>query len=147
MPILIPDACWQVVAMDFITGLPILNEFDAILPVVDKFSKRTKYAAVHVKNDAQATAKVFFDVVVRHHGLPEVIASDRESKFTSTFWKSLMTTIGVRLSMTTAHRAQADGQTERQNLVVEDALRCMVISCHRLGRELEKYRICLCYAR
>ena len=124
--------------MDFITGLPVSSGFDAILTVVDKFSKRTKYAAVHAKDDACTTAKVIFDAVVRHHGLPEVIISDRDSKFTSMFWKSLMTTIGVRLSMTPAHRAQADGQTERQNLVVEDALRCMV-SYHALtGRNIRK---------
>ena len=65
-------------------------------------------------------------MVVRHHGLPEVIISDRDSKFTSNFWKSLMRIMGVKLSMTTAHRAQADGQTERQNFVLEDALRCMI---------------------
>ena len=112
--------------MDFITGLTISNGFDAIFTVVDKFPKRTKYAAVQVKDDAQKTAKIIFDIVVRHHGLPEVIISDRDSKFTSTFYKSLMTIIGVRLSMTTAHRAQADGQTERQNFFVENELICMV---------------------
>ena len=112
--------------MDLVTGLSVFIGFDAILNLVDKFSKRMKYAAVHVKDDACTKAKVFFDAVVRHHGLPEVIISGRDSKFTSMFRKSLLTIIGVRISMTTAYRAQADGQTERQNLVVEDALKCKV---------------------
>ncbi|KAF1315744.1 Retrotransposon nucleocapsid protein, partial [Globisporangium splendens] len=126
MPIPIPEQCWQVVSMDFITGLPLSEGYDAILTVVDKLSKRAKYAPTHAKDGAPEAAKVFFDTIVHHHGLPEVVNSDRDSKFTSKFWTSLMKFMGIRLSMTTSHRPQADGQTERQNLVVEDALRCMV---------------------
>lgn len=126
MPIPIPNECWEVVSMDFVVGLPASNGFDAILTVVDKLSKRAKYIPTHTTADAEDVARSFFDGVVRHHGLPQVIISDRDPKFTSTFWKSLMNQMGVKLSMTTAHRAQSDGQTERQNLVLEDALRCMV---------------------
>ncbi|KAF1331432.1 Retroelement, partial [Globisporangium splendens] len=112
--------------MDFVTGLPVSKGFDAIFVTVDKLSKRPKYHPTHSTADAEGTAKVFFEAVVRHHGLPKVIISDRDPKFTSDFWKSLTKLMGVKLSMTTSHRAQADGQTERQNLVLEDALRCMV---------------------
>ena len=56
MPIPIPDTCWQVVSMNFNTGLPISNGFDAILTVVDISSKRTKYTAVQGTDDAHATA-------------------------------------------------------------------------------------------
>ncbi|TYZ69122.1 hypothetical protein PybrP1_010231, partial [[Pythium] brassicae (nom. inval.)] len=76
MPIPIPDRCWQVVSMDFITGLPKSGEFDAILTIVDKLSKRAKYTAVRSTDDAPAVARTVFDVVVRHHGLPDVIISD-----------------------------------------------------------------------
>ena len=126
MPIPVPEECWEVVSMDFVTGLPVSRGFDAIMTVVDKLSKRPRYAPTHTNTDAPKVANLFFDVVVRHHGLPKVIISDRDPKFTSNFWKSLMTIMGTKLSMTTAHRAQADGQTERQNLILEDALRCMV---------------------
>ncbi|KAG6608884.1 Retrotransposon nucleocapsid protein [Phytophthora cinnamomi] len=112
--------------MDFTTGLPVSEGFDAILVAVDKLSKRAKDAPTYSTADAKDTAKVFLDAVVRHHGLPKVIISDRDSKFISDFWKSLMKLMGIKLSMATAHRAQADGQTERQNLVLEDALRCMI---------------------
>ncbi|KAF1333225.1 polyprotein, partial [Globisporangium splendens] len=126
MPIPTPQECWDVVSMDFITGLPVSEGFDAIFVTVDKLSKRPKYHPTHSTADAEGTAKVFFEAVVRHHGLPKVIISDRDPKFTSDFWKSLTKLMGIKLSMTTSHRAQADGQTERQNLVLEDALRCMV---------------------
>ncbi|POM61409.1 LOW QUALITY PROTEIN: polyprotein [Phytophthora palmivora] len=126
MPIPTPNECWEVVSMDFITGLPASEGYDAIFVIVDKLSKRPKYAPTYSTADAKDTAHVSFDAVVRHHGLPKVNISDRDSKFLLDFWKSLMKLVGVKLSMTTAHRAQADGQTERQNLVLEDALRCMV---------------------
>ncbi|KAF1330411.1 polyprotein, partial [Globisporangium splendens] len=126
MPIPTPQECWDVVSMDFIIGFPMSEGFDAIFVTVDKLSKRPKYHPTHSTADAEGTAKVFFEAVVRHHGLPKVIISDRDPKFTSDFWKSLTKLMGIKLSMTTSHRAQADGQTERQNLVLEDALRCMV---------------------
>lgn len=125
VPIPIPTECWEVVSMDFITGLPESKGFDSILTVVDKLSKRPKYIAVKTTDDAEQIARAFFDNVVRHHGIPAVIISDRDPKFTSNFWRSLAKVMGIKLNMTTAHRAQADGQTERQNLILEDALRCM----------------------
>ncbi|KAE9330134.1 hypothetical protein PR003_g15390 [Phytophthora rubi] len=126
IPIPIPKECWEVVSMDFVTGLPESDGYDAIMTVVDKLSKRPIYCPVHTTDDAEEIAHYFFDNVVRHHGVPAVIISDRDPKFTSRFWKSLAQVMGVQLNMTTSYRAQADGQTERQNLVLEDALRCMV---------------------
>ncbi|GMF25356.1 unnamed protein product [Phytophthora fragariaefolia] len=111
---------------DFVTGLPESDGSDATMTVVDKFSKRPIYCPVHTTDDAEEIAHYFFDNVVRHHGVPGVIISDRDPKFTSRFWKSLAQVMGVQLNMTSSYRAQADGQTERQNLVLEDALRGMV---------------------
>ena len=126
IPITIPEECWEVVSMDFITGLPVSEGYDAICVIVDKLSKRPIYAPTYKTAYSKDTAKLFLDAVVRHHGMPKVIISDRDPNFTANFWKSLMTMMGVKLSMTTAHRARADGQTERQNLVLEEALRCLV---------------------
>ena len=126
IPIPVPKVCWEVVTMDEITGLPVSNGFDAIVNMMCELSKRAKYAASHTTATAEDTAKIFFDNVVRHHGLPKVIISDRDPKYTSHFWSALMKLMGVQLNMTTSHRAQADGQTKRRNLVLEDALRCMV---------------------
>ena len=118
IPIPIPEEFWEAVSMDFITGLPVSEGYDAICFIVDKLSKRPIYVPTYTTADSKDTAKLFFDAVVRHHGLPKVIISDRDPNFTANFWKSLMTMMGVKLSMTTAHRAQAGGQTERQKIGV-----------------------------
>ena len=112
--------------MDWITGLPLSNGYDAILTVVDKLSKRPKYIPTQSTHTAVDTAKIFFEHVVRHHGLPTCIISDRDPKFTSSFWKELMTVMGINQAMTTAGSPQAYGATERQNRTLEDALRCQL---------------------
>jgi hypothetical protein len=126
IPIEAPSQCWHTISIDWITGLPASKGQDAIMTVIDKLSKRAKYIATQTVADAPETAKLFFDHVVRHHGLPMVIISDRDPKFTSTFWRALMNLMGIKQSMTTAGRAQADGATERQNRTLEDSLRCQV---------------------
>lgn len=126
IPIPIPTECWEVVSIDFVTGLPESDGYDAIMTVVDKLSERSIYRAINTTDDAEKTAYHFFDRVVPHHGIPDVIISDRVPKFTSRFWTSFAKIVGVQLKMTTSYRAQADGQRERQNLILEDALRYMV---------------------
>jgi hypothetical protein len=95
MPLPIPPEPWHTVTMDWITGLPVSESFDAILTVVDKLSKRAKYIPTYTTAGADEAARVFFDIVVRHHGLPQRIISDRDPKFTSKFWKALMDIMGV----------------------------------------------------
>ncbi|OWZ18795.1 Gag-pol Polyprotein [Phytophthora megakarya] len=107
----VPSECWQHVGIDYVTGLSASNSFDCIQVAVD----------LSVRNCDQ----VFFDSVIRHHGLPEQIVSDHDPLFTAAFWQELMRIMEVKLRMPTAHRAQADGQMERQNRVLGDSLRCM----------------------
>ncbi|OWZ10778.1 Reverse transcriptase-rnase h-integrase [Phytophthora megakarya] len=95
--------------MDFITGLPASEGYDAIFAVVDKLFKRPKHAPTYTTADAKDTTNIFFEAVVRHPGVPKVIISDRDLKFLSDFWRSLTLLMGVKLSRTTVHRAQADG--------------------------------------
>ena len=126
MPIAIPNENWECCTLDWVTGLPVSDGFDSIMCVVCKKSKRAKYVATHTTTDAPKAAHEFFDNVVRHHGLPKTLISDRDPKFISDFWKSLMSIMGIKHSMSTAGRAQTDGQTERQNRTMEDSLRCVV---------------------
>ena len=126
MPLPIPSEPWEVVTMDWITGLPVSAGHNAILVCVDKFSKRPKYIATSTTSSAQTTAQEFFHHVVRHHGLPSTIVSDRDPRFTGDFWSALMASMDIKHSKSSAGRAQTDGQTERQNRTLEDALRCMV---------------------
>jgi hypothetical protein len=110
--------------MDLITQLPKTKSgHDAIIVFVDKFSKMVHYAATTTTCTADEVAKIFFDTVVRLHGIPRSIVSDRDPRFTSKFWQELWKLCGTRLKMSTAYHPQTDGQTERSNRTLEDILR------------------------
>jgi transposase InsO family protein len=61
--------------------------------------------------------------VYRHHGLPRILISDRDVRFTSLFWTSLMKRLGVHLNLSTAYHPETDGQTERTIGTFEDMIR------------------------
>lgn len=124
-PLPIPERRWQQVSMDFIMQLPrTARGKDAILVFVDKLTKMVHLVPTTTAVDAPGTAKLFFNSVFRLHGMPEILISDRDPRFTSAFWKSLFKLVDTRLTMSTAFHPQTDGQTERVNRTVEDILRC-----------------------
>ena len=126
-PIPTPERRWDTVTMDLITQLPKTKHgHDAIVVFVDKFSKMAHYVATTTTVTAPQLASLFWREVVRHHGLPSSIISDRDPRFTSHFWKALWKQMGTKLAMSTAYHPQSDGQTERQNRTLEDMLRAYV---------------------
>ena len=127
----VPTHCWKDLSMDFVTGLPVSTNwkgetYDSILVIVDRLTKMVHYEPVKVTIDAPGLAEVIIDVVVRHHGLPDSIVSDRGSVFTSKFWSSLCYFLGIKRRLSTAFHPQTDGQTERQNSTMEAYLRAFV---------------------
>ncbi|CAI7805937.1 unnamed protein product [Closterium sp. NIES-54] len=123
-PLPVPEQPWQVVSLDFITGLPSTSRgHDSILVVIDKFSKMGHFIPTNATATAEATARLFFDRIITIHGIPATLISDRDPKFTSKFWKELMGLLGTKLAMSSAYHPQIDGQTERINQVVEQLLR------------------------
>ena len=84
------------------------------------------YKPIKVIIDASGLAEVIIDVIVRHHGLPDSIVTDRGSLFTSKFWSSLCYFLGIKRRLSTAFHPQTDGQTERQNSTMEAYLRAFV---------------------
>jgi len=126
-PLPIPSRNWQQITMDFIIRLPkTRNGFDAIVVFVDRLSKMVHFQAMKTEDTAPEVAKILFDTVFRLHGMPEVIVSDRDAKFTSLFWKALFKCMGTKLAMSTAFHPQTDGQTERNNRTLEQMLRNFV---------------------
>ncbi|KAE9275742.1 hypothetical protein PF008_g29273 [Phytophthora fragariae] len=110
--------------MDFIAGLPRDAEgHTGVVVFVDRFSKMARLAPVAAEVTADESAKLFFDLVFRHHGLPESIVLDRDPRFTSAIWTRLFALLGTRLFMSTAVHPETDGQTKRVNRVLEDVLR------------------------
>ncbi|KAE8909872.1 hypothetical protein PF005_g13217 [Phytophthora fragariae] len=115
--------------MDFIFGLPRDAEGrTGVLVFVDRFNKMVHLAPVAAEVTADESAELFLDLVFRHHGLPESIVSDRDSRFTSSFWTRLFALLGTRLLLSTATHPEMDRQTERVNRVLEDVLRSYATS-------------------
>jgi transposase InsO family protein len=126
-PLSIPKERWERISMDFITQLPTTaTGFDAIVIFIDYLTKRVHAAPTRSDITAPEVARLFLDNVFRHHGLPREIVSDRDPKFTSMFWQSLHEHLGTKLKLSSALHPQTDGQTERFNRTLKEALRCYV---------------------
>lgn len=126
-PLPIPSRRWESVSMDFVMPLPTTKAgHDGMFVVVDRLSKRIHISPCSVNITAPETARLFFDSIFRHHGLPKEIVSDRDSKFTSNFWQALWKLTATKLNLSSPYHPQTDGQTERANRVIEDMLRAYV---------------------
>jgi hypothetical protein len=112
--------------MDWITQLPETElGNDAILVVMDSYSKRAHFIPTKTTASAAQTAYLFFDHIYRLHGMPKKIVSDRDSKITSNFWKTLYGLLGTNLAMSTPYHPQTDGATERLNRTLGGMLRTL----------------------
>ncbi|KAH0609977.1 uncharacterized protein H6S33_012523 [Morchella sextelata] len=109
--------------MDFVVQLPESKGYNQIWVVVDRFSKMSLFIPLVAETTAQDLAKIFLGQIWRLHGLPLDIVSDRDAKFSSSFWASLMELLDVGIRMSTAFHPQTDGQTERVNQTLEHYLR------------------------
>ena len=110
--------------MDFVTQLPKSPQrYDSAMVISDKFTKRIHITPLSTVATAPIVARAFFDTVVRHHGIPQTIISDRDSRFTSHFWRELFKLTGSKLAMSTANHPQTDGQSERAIRVLKEALK------------------------
>ncbi|GJP49090.1 hypothetical protein CLOM_g8351 [Closterium sp. NIES-68] len=118
-----PSRPWQQVTMDFVTGLPAgPSGNDAILIVIDRLTKMAHFSACKTTITAEQTAKLFLTNIVRLHGFPSAIISDRDPRFTSNFWTKNRQQYGTRLHLSTAYHPQSDGQTERTNQTMEQLI-------------------------
>jgi transposase InsO family protein len=115
--------------MDFITGLPRTKSGnDSVWVVVDRLTKVAHFIPVRTTYGGDKLAKLYIDRIVKLHGVPTRIVSDRGIQFTSRFWRSLHEALGTKLDFSSAYHPQTDGQTERINQILEDMLRACVLT-------------------
>ena len=98
--------------MDFVTGLPqTQGQHDATWVTVDRLTKSAHFLPINVEDSLKKFAQLYVDEIVKLHGVPVSIVSDRNPKFTSNFWPSLETALGTLLHFSTAFHPQMDGQS------------------------------------
>jgi IS30 family transposase len=121
-PLPIPCQVWDDITMDFIKGLPPSNCKSTIFVVVDRLSKSAHFLALSHPYTAKMVAEKFVEGVVKLHGMPKSIISDRDPIFISHFWREFFKMSGTTLHMSSAYHPQTDGQSEVVNKCVEQYL-------------------------
>ncbi|GJP50651.1 hypothetical protein CLOM_g9791, partial [Closterium sp. NIES-68] len=119
-----PQLPWLHVTMDFVTGLPAGSSGnDAVLVVIDQLTKMAHLAPCRTTITAEETARLFISTVVRLHGIPPAIISDRDPKFTSKFWHDTWARYSTCPQFSSVYHPLMDGQTERTNQMMEELIR------------------------
>ena len=126
--IIIPEWKWDRITMDFVVGLPLTGrKHDSVWVVVDRLTKSAHFLPVRNDYSLDKLAELYIKEIVRLHGIPISIISDRDPRFTSRFWGKFQEALGTRLNFSTAFHPQTDGQSERVIRIMEDMLRSCVI--------------------
>ncbi|WVZ25959.1 hypothetical protein V8G54_004503 [Vigna mungo] len=131
-PLPIPQQVLDDVAMDFITGLPNSYGFTVIMVVIDRLSKYSHFVPLKSYYNSKIVAKAFMLHIVKLHGAPKSIVSDRDKVFTSSFWQHLFKLLGRTLAMSSAYHPQTDGQSEALNKCLEMFLHCFTFENPKL---------------
>jgi hypothetical protein len=127
-PLEVPMWKWDQVAMDFVVGLPKApSGQDAIWVIIDRLTKSAHFLPLKITDSMEKLASMYVREIVRLHGVPASIVSDRDARFTSKFWLRLQDAMGTKLCFSTAYHPQTDGQSERTIQTLEDMLRLCVL--------------------
>ena len=111
----IPEGLWQDISIDMIGPLPKSNEMDAILVIVDCFTKMIRLKATTTNLSSEGIAKIYKDEIWKIHGISKTILSDQGPQFASKFMEDLTKVLGTKRKLSTAYHPQTNGQTERIN--------------------------------
>ena len=96
---------------------------------LDMFTKQAHFAPCSSNVNARQLAKIYLDTVYKHHGIQRLFIGDRDPKYTSEYWRSLMQQHKTKMNSSTAYHPQTDGNTERVHRTIEQILRSFVHNC------------------
>ena len=136
--LVLPEAKWQEVSVDFVTDLPAEKDAeDSIMTVVDRATKMVHLIPCHKTTTAGEAARLYWQHVVKLHGIPRAIHTDRGAQFVGRWWREIWSLLGTKLKYGTAYHPQSQGQVERMNAVVSQTLRCLMSDVPNLTRWTE----------
>jgi hypothetical protein len=119
----IPTWKWEDISMDFVVGLPKTSKgYDSIWVIVDQLTKTAHFLPVKTYYPVITYAQLYIAHILRLHGVPKTIVSDRGTQFVSKFWGELHKSLGTKLLHSSAYHPQMSGQIERVNQILEDML-------------------------
>ena len=108
-PLEIPQGPWQKISIDIIGPLPKSNKMDAIVVIVDQFTKMIHLKATTTNVSLERIVKIYRDDIWKLHGIPRKILSDRGPQFASKFMEEFTKTLGTKRQLSTAYHPQTDG--------------------------------------
>nr|GEZ26086.1 putative reverse transcriptase domain-containing protein [Tanacetum cinerariifolium] len=123
-----PKWKWEKITMDFVSGLPRTpSRYDSICVIVDRLTKSAHFLPMKKTDSIKKLAQLYLKEIVCRHGVPVSIISNRDSLFTSRFWKTLQEALRTQLNLSIAYHLETDGQSKRTTQTLEDILRACVI--------------------
>jgi len=115
---------FEVVAMDFITKLPLSNGYNSILTIMDhNCTKAAIFIPCNETITSEGLAKLYLQHVYPHYGIPRQLITDRGMQFISIFTRTLCETLGISQNISLAYHPQTDGQSKRNNQWLKQYLR------------------------
>lgn len=130
-PLMILERKWERLCIDFDVGLPKTKMgYNASWVIVDRLSKSTHFLPVKTTYNVKRYTELYVVEIVRFHGIPLSIISDRDPKFTSSFWKSLHKAMGTKLTFSMAFYSQTYGQSKRTIQTLPDMLQACIMDFH-----------------
>ena len=118
LPLPIPSRPWTHLSMDFITDLPSSSGKTVILVVVDRFSKMAHFIPLPNLPNAKTLSQIFVDNIVKLHGIPSDVVSDRGTQFVSRIWRAFCSRLGIQLSFSSAFHPQSNGPVSYTHLTL-----------------------------
>ena len=131
----ISEAKWQEVSIDFVTDLPANRDAeDSIMTVVDCATKMVHLIPCKKTTTAGEAARLYWQHVVKLHGVPQAIHTNRGAQFVGRWWREIWSLLGMKLKYGTAYHPQRQGQVERMNANISQTLHCLMSDVVDLGR-------------